>query len=68
MSFKSGNTVIGKADPLMGLPILTKEDIFLMLNIIRKTEFKGDQVEELFKITLKLQEMFVRLNKFEDKK
>ena len=46
MSFKSGNTVIGKADPLMGLPILTKEDIFLMLNIIRKTEFKGDQVEE----------------------
>ena len=29
--FKSGNTIIGKADPLMGLPILTKDEGILFI-------------------------------------
>jgi len=63
--FQAGNTIIGKADPLMGLPILTKEEIFFMLNIIRKSTFTGGEMEEIYNLTLKLQKMFVNLNKFE---
>tara|TARA_B100000780_G_scaffold185045_1_gene129919 strand:- start:1649 stop:1852 length:204 start_codon:yes stop_codon:yes gene_type:complete len=67
MGFKASNTIIGKADPTMGLPILSREDIFFMLNIIRKSTFTGDEMEEIFKLTLKLQKMYVDLNKFKSK-
>jgi len=67
MGFKASNTIIGKADPTMGLPILSREDIFFMLNIIRKSTFTGDEKEEIFKLTLKLQKMYVDLNKFKSK-
>tara|TARA_B100000768_G_C11069124_1_gene285802 strand:+ start:207 stop:419 length:213 start_codon:yes stop_codon:yes gene_type:complete len=63
--FQSGNTIIGKADPLMGLPILTKDEVFYLLNIIRTHKFEGSEMEEIFNLTLKLQKMFVDLNKFE---
>jgi hypothetical protein len=64
MGFKAGNTKIGEADPLMGLPILTKDEVLFLLNTIRKTEFKGEDIERLFNLTLKLQKMFVDLDKF----
>jgi len=67
MSFKSGKLKVGEADPLMGLPILTRDEVFYLLNIIRKSDFKGEEMEELFKLTLKLQRMFVDLNKWQDK-
>jgi|TARA_B100000787_G_scaffold134241_1_gene103087 hypothetical protein len=67
MGFKSGNLKVGKADPLMGLPILTRDEVFYLLNIIRKSDFKGEEMEELFKLTLKLQRMFVDLDKWQDK-
>jgi len=38
--FQAGNTIIGKADPLMGLPILTKDEVFYLLNIIRTHKFE----------------------------
>ena len=67
MGFKSGKLKVGKADPLMGLPILTRDEVFYLLNIIRKSDFKGEEMEELFKLTLKLQRMFVDLDKWQDK-
>ena len=67
MSFKAGNTRIGEADPLMGLPILSRDDIFFLLDIIRKSTFKGEDMEEIFKLTLKLQKMYVDLDKFKNK-
>ena len=67
MGFKSGSIIIGKADPAMGLPILTREEIFFMLNMIRKSSFKGDEMEEIFNLTLKLQKMYVDLGKFKNK-
>ena len=67
MGFKSGSIIIGKADPAMGLPILTRKEIFFMLNIIRKSSFKGDEMEEIFNLTLKLQKMYVDLEKFKNK-
>jgi len=51
----------------MGLPILTREEIFFMLNMIRKSSFKGDEMEEIFNLTLKLQKMYVDLGKFKNK-
>tara|TARA_B100000768_G_scaffold121395_1_gene112396 strand:+ start:449 stop:652 length:204 start_codon:yes stop_codon:yes gene_type:complete len=67
MGFKASNLIIGKADPTMGLPILSREEIFFMLNIIRKSSFKGDEMERIFNLTLKLQKMYVDLEKFKDK-
>ena len=67
MGFKASNLIIGKADPTMGLPILSREDIFFMLNIIRKSSFKGDEMERIFNLTLKLQKMYVDLEKFKNK-
>ena len=67
MGFKANNLIIGKADPTMGLPILSREDILFMLNIIRKSSFKGDEMEEIFNLTLKLQKMYVDLEKFKNK-
>tara|TARA_B110000305_G_scaffold204580_1_gene234208 strand:- start:259 stop:462 length:204 start_codon:yes stop_codon:yes gene_type:complete len=67
MGFKANNLIIGKADPTMGLPILSREDIFFMLNIIRKSTFTGGEMEEIFKLTLKLQKMYVDLEKFKNK-
>tara|TARA_B100000768_G_scaffold16531_1_gene15133 strand:- start:2222 stop:2419 length:198 start_codon:yes stop_codon:yes gene_type:complete len=63
MGFKAGTIVKGKVDPNAGLPSLSPEDCLYLLNIIRKTEFKGADVEKLFNLTLKIQEMFVFLNK-----
>lgn len=67
MGFKAGNTRIGEADPLAGLPILTREEIFFMLNIIRKSTFTGGEMEEIYNLTLKLQKMYLDLEKFKNK-
>ena len=68
MGFKAGNTKIGKADPLMGLPILTQEEVFYLLDIIRTHKFEGANMEKIYNLTLKLQKMYVDLNKFKDSK
>lgn len=69
MGFKAGKTKIGdKADLLKGLPLLSREDCLFLLNMIRKSEFEGKDVEQLFNLTLKLQKMYVDLGKFKNKK
>ena len=67
MGFKAGSTIIGKADPTMGLPILTREEILFMLNIIRKSTFTGEEMEEIYNLTIKLQKMYLDLEKFKNK-
>ena len=69
MSFKAGSTKIGdKADLLKGLPLLSQDDCLFLLNIIRKSDFKGGDVEQLFNLTLKLQKMYVDLGKIKKSK
>ena len=41
--FQAGNTIIGKADPRMGLPILTKDEVFYLLNIRRQNGRQTDK-------------------------
>jgi len=68
MGFRAGNTKIGEVDPLMGLPLLTQEEVLYLLNIIRTHKFEGKDMEQLYNLTLKLQKMYVDLSKFKDKK
>lgn len=66
MGFKSGNTEIGKANSRMSLPSLSQKDCLLLLEIIRKSSFKGENMEEIFNLTLKLQNIFVTLEKLNE--
>jgi hypothetical protein len=49
----------------MSLPSLSKEDCLLLLDIIRKASFKGEEMEPIFHLTLKIQNIFVILEKLE---
>ena len=65
MGFKSGNTEIGKANSRMSLPSLSQQDCLLLLDIIRKSSFKGENMEKMFNLTLKLQNIFVVLKELD---
>lgn len=65
MGFKSGQIELGKADSRMSLPSLSKEDCLTLLDIIRKASFKGEEMEPIFHLTLKIQNIFVILEKLE---
>jgi len=65
MGFKSGHTEIGKADSRLSLPSLSREDCILLLNIIKKTNFTGAEMKEIYNITLKIQNIFITLNKLD---
>ena len=65
MGFNAQNIEIGKADLKLGLPSLSKEDCLLLLDIIRKASFKGEEMEPIFHLTLKIQNIFVILEKLE---
>ena len=47
--------------------ILTQEEIFHILQIVGESKFAGKEVEKIFQLTLKLQKMYLDLNKFKDK-
>jgi hypothetical protein len=66
MGFKSGNTEIGKANSRMSLPSLSQQDCLLLLDIIRKSSFKGENMEKMFNLTLKLQNIFVILKELDE--
>tara|TARA_Y100000114_G_C11648440_1_gene272890 strand:+ start:200 stop:421 length:222 start_codon:yes stop_codon:yes gene_type:complete len=63
MSFRAGHTEIGKVDLNPGLPSLSMEEINFLLKIIAKAEFKGAQMVEIYNLTLKLQQMYIHLDK-----
>jgi hypothetical protein len=66
MGFKSGHTEIGKADSRLSLPSLSREDCILLLNIIKKTSFTGEEMEQIYNITLKIQNIYLVLEKLEE--
>lgn len=63
MSFKAGHIEIGKVDLKKNLPSLSLEEINLLLKIISKSDFKGAEMVEVYNITLKLQRMYLSLDK-----
>jgi hypothetical protein len=63
MGFNAQNIEIGKADLKLGLPTLSMEELLFLLNIIREAKFEGKDVEHLYNLILKLQNMYIALDK-----
>jgi hypothetical protein len=63
MGFNAQNIEIGKADLKLGLPTLSMEELLFLLNIIREAKFEGKDVEHLYNLILKLQNMYITLDK-----
>ena len=59
MGFNAQNIEIGKADLKLGLPTLSREELLFLLNIIREAKFEGKDVENLYSLILKLQNMYL---------
>ena len=68
MSFNAQNIEIGKADLKLGLPTLSMEELLFILNIIREAKFEGKDVENLYNLILKLQNMYITLDKLQQSK
>ena len=68
MSFKSKNVEIDMTDLRKDIPNLSKEELFTLLNIIRVHKFEGKDLEKIYILTLKLQKMYILLNKIEERK
>lgn len=65
MTFNAQHIEIGKADLKLGLPTLSMEELLFLLNIIREAKFEGKDVEHLYNLILKLQSMYVTLDKLQ---
>ena len=65
MSFNAQNIEIGKADLKLGLPTLSMDELLFLLNIIREAKFEGKDVENLYNLILKLQNMYITLDKLQ---
>jgi hypothetical protein len=69
MGFFNNNTVT--QNPIESSPIvvndtnnnLNKEEISLLLDIVRQTTFKGENIEPLYNLVLKLQNQYLSLDK-----
>jgi hypothetical protein len=69
MSFKAGNTIIGGesqnqeiSSPILKSPIeLSERELEFLLVTIKNGLFKGEYVEIVYNLTLKLQKHFVEL-------
>jgi hypothetical protein len=64
MSFKAGKIVYNeipknmKVDPYLGLPSFSEEDFSYLFYKLQNMDFKGSEMEQIFSLTLKLQELY----------
>lgn len=65
MSFNAQHIEIGMADLKQDLPTLSMEELLFLLNIIREAKFEGKDIEHLYNLILKLQNMYVILDKIQ---
>lgn len=65
MSFNAQHIEIGMADLKQDLPTLSMEELLFLLNIIREAKFEGKNIEHLYNLILKLQNMYVILDKIQ---
>ena len=64
MSFKAGNTVIGQlpkesVDPYKGLPSFSEDEFAYLFHKLENMEFKGKEMEQIYNLTLKLQNIYL---------
>jgi len=68
MSFISKNIEVGMVDLKQDLPSLSMDELLFLLDIIRTHKFEGKDLEKIYVLTLKLQKMFITLDKLEKRK
>ncbi len=66
MGFKAGKTVYKQlpkesVDPYKGLPSFSEEEFSYLFEKLQSMDFKGNEMEQIYTLTLKLQNMFVFL-------
>jgi len=64
MGFKSGKTVIGQilkesVDPYKGLPSFSEDEFSYLFHKLENMEFKGKEMEQIYSLTLKLQNLYL---------
>tara|TARA_Y100000389_G_scaffold202920_1_gene249735 strand:- start:51 stop:272 length:222 start_codon:yes stop_codon:yes gene_type:complete len=64
MGFKSGKTVIKQlpkesVDPYMGLPSFSEDEFLYLFSKLENMEFKGKEMEQIYHLTLKLQNLYL---------
>ena len=69
MSFTSNNLIVGKNNNSKRTSkdvedlLINEEELKLILNIIKDCTFKGNQIEVIYDLTLKLQKALLSLKK-----
>jgi len=67
MGFNANNVVVNnkRVEELHKAPLpvlsLNKPEVETLLNLIRESHFKGEQVQKIFELVLKLQDYYVKL-------
>ena len=67
MGFFSSNSVTPNSNEPMQVDMnvnnLTKEEIALLINLIKQSTFQGENIESLYNLVLKLQNQYLSLDK-----
>jgi len=67
MGFFSSNSVVpNNAEPMQvnaNVNNLTKEEIALLISLIKQSTFQGENIESLYNLVLKLQNQYLSLDK-----
>lgn len=63
MSFKAGKTVHKQlpkesVDPYQGLPSFSEDEFAYLFHKLQNMEFKGKEMEQIFNLTIKLQDLY----------
>ena len=65
MAFKGKSTPLGKQEPqrIDNTLSLNQEEIEMLLQLIKASNFSGDMIEKVYNVTYKLQVLHNKLNK-----
>ena len=66
MAFSAKNVIVNNRveEPQPApLPVLnlSKEEVEILLNLVRESHFKGEHVQKIFELVLKLQDYYIKL-------
>ena len=66
MAFNANNIIVNKLEETSKPPLsslsLTKIEIETLLMMIRETHFKGEHIQKVYELVLKLQEYYTKLS------
>ena len=60
---KQAEVIKAENPPLLSKDSLDKKEITIILNLIKNTSFRGDNIETIYGLILKLQNQYTKLGK-----